>query len=163
MIFLYNCFRSLFLWILVLFAFASLISDYKLLSYYNCVLFIFYIVIDLLWFPFIKFRKDLFIHHIVCLIIFIPLYPYYHFIGNKLILGELLSIFNNILSNRLLKMYRFFIIFVIRIPLWLDILYFNITTNEFSHFNPIFLFICRIVPVFFIIYDIRISNILLRH
>ena len=115
-----------------------------------------YIVTDLLYLFYTKSkRRELYLHHFVCLT---QNYINYYmdsrdfYIVNLVYIAELLSILNYsfIDKRRLLKLWRLFIIIFIRIPIWYNLFYYSWIQGiytENSYFILLLHFVSIIMPI----------------
>ena len=93
--------------------------------------FILYLLFDLYLFHVNKtYRKDLLLHHLVCLFVFIYGFHEYSNLGNFLLLAESLSICNSLLTTPYLEIYRLVILLFVRFPIWFLILCHDFDVNE---------------------------------
>jgi hypothetical protein len=103
------------------------------------------------------YRTDLVIHHGLCLYAF-SCFLYYHLykIGSLFMICESISLLNYVLRDRpnWLNYYRLFIVFCIRMPIWIVFIYSHI--NHFGHYIIVNCYLARYGTAFFIIYDIVI-------
>lgn len=103
------------------------------------------------------YRTDLLIHHGVCLFVFYCFF-YYHLykFGSLFMICESISLLNYILRDRpkWLNHYRLFVVFCIRMPIWIVFFY-----SHYGHFDN-YMIITRHLgnngTVLFIFYDIVI-------
>ncbi len=145
------------------------ITDFGTPYYYNCLLMLFYLGWDIYQMTMsinkkILYRTDLMIHHIVCCVVYLSYINYVTLVASHVLIMECISLMNYIWRNNpnLLKVYRTFCIFVIRLPIsfWFWF-YCNPIISQYviaTYSYYISLYLCTMgnIFLFFIVYDLFI-------
>ena len=122
----------------------------------NCVIFIGFLIFDIFLMIIFKNiqRQELIVHHIVSIIIYIPLYTQYAYLGNILLLTESLSLMNSFLRKPKLTYYRIAIICCIRLPVWIYAFCFT-WTSVYINSMGLLTILYYLGPLFFVLYDLK--------
>lgn len=146
-------------------------------SYINCVIFMFYLHWDLYMMLYSKhksilFRKDLFIHHIISLLVYLSYINSIEVIMSNILIMECISLLNYTLkdNSKLLNLYRTLCILCIRMPisLWFWI-YYNPTyvyPYYYANYSKViyyYLTILNNIFLFFIVYDLYILKQIIHY
>ena len=139
---------------------------YISLYFLNNMIMIFYLLWDIYCMiissnRMVLYRKDLIIHHFITLIVYLSYTNKVPIVTNNVLIMESISLMNTVLKNHAvaLKIYRTIVIFVIRIPICLWMLFYynpRFIIPQFIKQKNYYLAILSNIYILFILYDINI-------